>query len=85
MKISKIRMQEIAGIDVPLDEYLNDENVTEVRAFSLPELEKTVMEMLHTLGITNPTNDQVNDAVGYLQKLIQTTGAGTVLSPNVGM
>lgn len=77
MKISKIRLQEIAGIET--DDTSDD--VNETRAFTTRELEQDAMELLHKIGLKNPTNDQMKSVIELLADLIKKSGAGTMLVP----
>ena len=75
MKISKIRLQEIAGLD--------PDTIEETRAFTLHELEQDAMDLLSKIGIKNPTNDQVKSVIQTIAELIKQSGAGVMLAPSV--
>ncbi len=75
MKLSRIRLQEIAGLE--------PDNIEETRAFTLHELEQDAMELLAKIGMKNPTNDQLKSVVQMIADLIKKSNAGVMLAPSV--
>ena len=72
MKLDRSRLQEIAGIE--------HDNLEEIRAYTMMELEHDARELLAKIGLKNPTTTQLQSVVDTLVSMIKTHNTGTVLS-----
>ena len=75
MKLSRIRLQEIAGLE--------PDNIEETRGFTMLELEHDARELLAKIGINNPSTTQLQSVIEMLGNLIKSSGAGQVLQPQL--
>jgi len=83
MNLTRDRFKEIAGLDVTEADMEADIQISEDRAITFLELQRSARELFGKLGLYNPNEDQLSALVQALVSIIKQSIPNVQLGPTV--